>query len=143
MTHATRPNPLVAGAATTVVPYCCTNDCRIRSSLSPRFREASNSPRILSEYWQPTWLHSSRIWLQPQTHIMRWPRSLKRAESPPAPRNPKTPTTSRTTCNPCLIEKDKDRRISHPLRLGQPAHARERLPWPARHLVPVQSPFRR
>ena len=36
MIHATRPKPVVLGAATTVVPYFCMNDCRARSSLSPR-----------------------------------------------------------------------------------------------------------
>src|SRR3989442_373788 len=61
-------------------------DCRTRSSLSARDKADESSPRIRSEYRQPTWLHSSSTWLQPQTHIILWPSALKRASSSPAPR---------------------------------------------------------
>src|SRR6266852_8577955 len=44
-------------------------------------------------------LHSSNIWLHPQAHIMRWPRSLKRAESSPAPMNTITAPASAAACN--------------------------------------------
>src|SRR5215472_13960813 len=54
MIQATRPKPEVLGAATTVVPYFCTNDCSVKSSLSPRSSAAASSTRMRSEYWQPT-----------------------------------------------------------------------------------------
>src|SRR5947209_7216031 len=59
--------------------------CVIRSSLSPRSSAAISSVRMRSEYWQPTWLHSSRIWPQPQTHIMWCPSDWNRASWSPAP----------------------------------------------------------
>src|ERR1035441_3453227 len=91
MIQATRLKPVAVGAAITVGPYCCTKPWRMRSSLSPLSRAAMSWSRILSEDWQPTWLHSSRIWPHPQVHIMRWPRSLKRASVlGPAPTKRKT-----------------------------------------------------
>src|ERR1039458_7871193 len=90
MIQATRLKPVAVGAAITVGPYSCTKPCRMRSSLLPLSSAASSWLRILSEDWQPTWLHSSKTWPHPQVHIMRWPRSLKRAESSPAPMKRKT-----------------------------------------------------
>src|ERR1039458_7658071 len=90
MIQATRLKPVAVGAAITVGPYSCTKPCRMRSSLLPLSSAASSWLRILSEDWQPTWLHSSNTWPHPQVHIMRWPRSLKRAESSPAPMKRKT-----------------------------------------------------
>ena len=90
MIHAVRSKPVVVGAARTVGPYFCTKDCSTRLSLSPRVTAAMSSLRMPSESGQPTWLHSSRIWLQPQMHISWWPSSLKRVAGSPAPAKAKT-----------------------------------------------------
>jgi len=88
--QAVRLNPVVVGAASTVGPYFCTKACCTKLSLSPRATCAANSLRMPSESGQPTWLHSRRIWLQPQMHMIWWPRSVKRVAGSPAPEKTKT-----------------------------------------------------
>src|SRR5512146_3223716 len=115
MIHATRLKPVVVGAASTTLPYFCTKPCRIRSSLSPRFMAAINSVRILSDDGQPTWLHSSNTWPQPQVHISLCPRLLKRALLSPAPSSRNASIATNINCRPtrqlftCIIRV----RISH------------------------------
>jgi hypothetical protein len=50
------------------LPYFCTKLCSTSESLSARSIAAASSPRVRSEYAQPTWLHSSNIWLQTHAH---------------------------------------------------------------------------
>src|SRR5580704_19665249 len=94
MIYAARSKPFVVGAARTVGPYFWTKACSTRLSLSPRETAAISSLRMPSESGQPTWLHSRRIWLQPQMHIIWWPISLKRVAGSPAPRKAKTAAQS-------------------------------------------------
>src|SRR5580704_588892 len=89
MIYAARSKPFVVGAARTVGPYFWTKACSTRLSLSPRETAAISSLRMPSESGQPTWLHSRRIWLQPQMHIIWWPISVKRVAGSPAPRKAK------------------------------------------------------
>ena len=71
MIHATRPKPVVLGAATTVVPYFCMKDCRMRSSLSPpppseRGRQfAAHAVGVLAA----DVIAFQQDLVQPQTHI--------------------------------------------------------------------------
>jgi len=83
--QAVRLKPAVVGAASTVGPYFWTKACDTRLSLSPRMTCAMSSLRMPSEAGQPTWLHSRRIWLQPQMHINWWPSSVNRVAGSPAP----------------------------------------------------------
>src|SRR5271170_6552019 len=85
----------MVGAASTVGPYFCTKACSTRLSLSPRETASMSSLRMPSEAGQPTWLHSRRIWLQPQMHIIWWPISVKRLAGSPAPTEAKTAAHSR------------------------------------------------
>src|SRR5580658_7423930 len=87
--YAARSKPCMVGAASTVGPYFWTKPCSTRLSLSPRETAAMSSLRMPSESGQPTWLHSRRIWLQLQMHIIWWPISLKRVAGSPAPRKAK------------------------------------------------------
>ncbi len=96
MIQATRLKPVVVGAANTVLPYFCTKLCSTRESLSPRSMPAISSLRMRSEYVQPTWLHSSKIWLQPHMHIRPCPSLLKRA-SVSAPKKVMASSATRTT----------------------------------------------
>src|SRR5580658_10430694 len=98
MIYAARSKPLAVGAARTVGPYFCTKLCSTRLSLSPRETAAMSSLRMPSEAGQPTWLHSRRIWLQPQIHIIWWPISLKRLAGSPAPRRVKSVRLRRMVC---------------------------------------------
>ena len=104
--QATRSKPWVVGAASTVArtwrrtrPESPCRSCRRRWP-----RSARRAPRPLSG--QPTWLHSPSNCAQPQVHISRWSRSLKRELASVAPSEKQTATASTAACND-FIQKDK------------------------------------
>src|ERR1700761_1640765 len=83
--HAALSNPPRMGAARTVGPYFATNQLKTLVSLPPVATCARSSLIIRSLSGQPTWLHSSRICPQPQTHIILWPMEENFSSVLPAP----------------------------------------------------------
>src|SRR5271157_1356139 len=108
--QATRSKPCVVGAASTVAPYLAANEARISLSLLPAAMAALNSLRIRPDSGQPTWLHSPSSCAQPQVHISRCPRSLKRELASVAPIEKQTATASTPACT-ALIQKVRDRKV--------------------------------
>src|ERR1700761_1270679 len=83
--QATMSKPPRSGAARTVGPYLATNQLKTPASGRPVAISVRSSVISRSESGQPTWLHSRRIWPQPQTHMSLWPMASKREEGAPAP----------------------------------------------------------
>src|SRR5208282_5286862 len=116
--------PCMVGAASTVGPYFWTKPCSTRLSLSPRVSEAMSSLRMPSEAGQPTWLHSRRIWLQPQMHIIWWPISVKRVAGSEVPRRVKTVAQRSEICRDLLRSLP---RLAKDARHGAPGEDRDLL----------------
>lgn len=83
--QATRLNPVFVGAASTVGPNWSTKPASTKSSDLPCEIPSATCLRMPSETGQPTWLHSSRIWLQPQVQTSSCPTFSNRERSTSAP----------------------------------------------------------
>src|ERR1017187_8877286 len=113
--HATLSKPPRIGAARIVGPYFAANHCSTSASLLLVASCACSSRIITGESGQLTWLHSSRIWLQPQEHINSWPRRSKRDW--PAPSIATVMTHSRAVCT-VRAQNTGPRQDSISLRMG-------------------------